>query len=363
MIGSSGCPLFTPDDAWNVDISGAAVDATQTSVVAAAVGTIKIHPDFGPGFGIPFNVVPSSQKAVPVTFDTYADESDPGPYPLPDPSVARVEGTDDPHSCDGDCHFLAVQMGTCMLYQGYACHYDNAKGWICSNGAKWDLKKKSYGQRPEGWTSVDAAGLPVYAGLARYEELTAGEIPHALRFTMSKTAAKHIAPATHDAGSDTTAPPMGLRVRLKASYDASALAPEAQVFVRAMKEYGMILADNGSNFYFQFGDPALEIEVAAVVGQDHAVLLHRANEDLRLRRQRAGVVAGLEAHAQAHRRRGGAAARVVSRWRDVLGGSLAHREAQCVSDLARGQLFVAREARVEGRPAASADVQPSGRWP
>jgi len=254
VIGSSGCALFTPDDAWNVDISGAAVDATQTSVVAAAVGTIKIHPDFGPGFGIPFNVVPSTQKAVPVTFDTYADESDPGPYPLPDPSVARVEGTDDPHSCDGDCHLLAVQMGTCMLYEGYACHYDNAKGWICSNGAKWDLKKKSYGQRPEGWTSVDAAGLPVYAGLARYEEFTAGEITHALRFTMSKTAARHIAPATHDAGSGTTAPPMGLRVRLKASYDASALAPEAQVFVRTMKKYGMILADNGSNFYFQSED-------------------------------------------------------------------------------------------------------------
>jgi hypothetical protein len=254
VIGSSGCPLFTPDDAWNVDISAAAVDTAQTSVVAAAVGTIKIHPDFGPGFGIPFNVVPSSQKAVPVTFDTYADESDPGPYPFPDPSVARVEGTADPHSCDGDCHLLAVQMGTCVLYEGYACHYDNAKGWICSNGAKWDLKKKSYGQRPEGWTSVDAAGLPVYAGLARYEEFTAGEITHALRFTMSKTAARHIAPATHDAGSGTTAPPMGLRVRLKASYDASALAPEAQVFVRAMKKYGMILADNGSNFYFQSED-------------------------------------------------------------------------------------------------------------
>ena len=114
---------------------------------------------------------------MPVTFDTYADESDPGPYPFPDPSVARVEGTDDPHSCAGDCHLLAVQMGTCMLYEGYACHYDNTKGWICSNGAKWDLKKKSYGQRPEGWTSVDAAGLPVYAGLARYEEVAAARSP------------------------------------------------------------------------------------------------------------------------------------------------------------------------------------------
>lgn len=254
VIGSSGCPLFTPDDAWNTDISGAAVDAAQNAIVAAAVATIKIHPDFGPGFGIPFNVVAASQPAVPVTFDTYPDESDPGPYPFPDVSVARVEGTDDAHSCSGDCHLLTVQMGTCMLYEGYACHYDNTMGWICSNGAKWDLKKNSYGQRPEGWTSTDAAGLPVYAGLARYEEVMAGEITHALRFTMSHTAAAHIPPATHDAGSGTTAPPMGLRVRLKASYDASALAPDAQVFARAMKKYGMILADNGSNFYFQSED-------------------------------------------------------------------------------------------------------------
>lgn len=254
VIGSSGCPLFTADDAWNLDISGAAVDAAQNAIVMAAVGTTKIHPDFGVGFGIPFNVVPSSQPAVPVTFNQYADESDPGPYPFPAVSVARVEGTTDPHSCSGDCHLLAVQMGACMLYEGWSCVYSDATGWTCGNGAKWDLKKKSYGQRPEGWTSADAAGLPVYAGLARYEEVMAGEITHALRFTMSKSAARHIAPATHDAGSGTNAPPMGLRVRLKGSYDASALAPDAQVFVRAMKKYGMILADNGSNFYFQSED-------------------------------------------------------------------------------------------------------------
>ena len=255
VIGSSGCPLFTADDAWNLDISGAAVNAAQNAIIAAAVGTtLKIHPDFGPGFGIPINVVAASQPAVPVTFDQYPDESDPGPYPFPSVATAHVEGTDDPHSCSGDCHLLAVQMGTCMLYEGYACHYDATNGWICGNGAKWDLKKKSYGQRPEGWTSVDAAGLPVYAGLARYEEFMAGEITHALRFTMSHSAASHIAPATHDAGSGTNAPPMGLRVRLKASYDASGLAPEAQVFARAMKKYGMILADNGSNFFFQSED-------------------------------------------------------------------------------------------------------------
>ena len=255
VVGSSGCPLFTADDAWNIDISGAAVDSAQTAIVAAAVGTtLKIHPDFGVGFGIPFNVVPASQPAVAVMFDQYADESDPGPYPFPDVRVARVEGTDDPRACDGDCHLLTVQMGTCMLYEGYACHYDAAGGWICGNGARWDLKKKSYGQRPEGWTSVDAAGLPIYAGLARYEEVMAGEITHALRFTMSRTANAHIPPATHHAGSSASAPPMGLRVRLKASYNESGLASEAQVFARAMKKYGMILADNGSNFYFQSED-------------------------------------------------------------------------------------------------------------
>jgi len=256
VVGGSGCPLFTADDAWNTDVSGAAVDAAQTAKVAALVGAVNIHPDFGTGFGIPFNVVPASQPPVKVTFDGYPDESDPGPYPFPDVSVARVEGTDDPHDCSGDCHFLAVQMGTCMLYEGYACHYSN--GWVCSNGAVWDLKKKSYGQRMAGWTSVDAAGLPVYAGLARYEEVMAGEITHAIRFTLKCTNDSEIPPATHNAvpgGCDPTkGPPMGLRVRLKSSYDGSALAAEAQVFVRAMKKYGMILADNGSNFYFQSED-------------------------------------------------------------------------------------------------------------
>ena len=256
VIGSSGCPLFTADDAWNQDISNAPVDAAATAKVNALVGsTLKLHPDFGPDFGIPINIVASSQPAVPVTFDGYPDESDPGPYPFPGPDVAQVEGTPDPHDCSGDCHFVTVQAGTCMLYEGYACHYDNASGWICSNGAKWDLKRKSFGQRPEGWTSVDAAGLPVYAGLARYEEVMAGEITHAIRFTLKCTTDSHIPPATHDAVpsncNPANGPPMGLRVRLKADYDGSKLSPEAQVFVRAFKKYGMILADNGSNYFFQ----------------------------------------------------------------------------------------------------------------
>jgi len=257
VLAGSGCPLFTPDDAWNADVSSAPVDTDWTTKLAALVGSVKLHPDFGPGFGIPINVVPATQPLVGIMYDQYADESDPGPFPLPDVSVARVEGTDDPHSCDGDCHLLVVQQSTCLLFEGWACRYENGNGWICGNGARWDLTRKSYGQRPLGYTSADAAGLSIYAGLARYEEVAAGEITHAIRFTLKCSAPDYIAPATHAAGNcsgNTNAPPMGLRVRMKASYDGSALSAQAQVFIRAFKKYGMILADNGSNFFFQSED-------------------------------------------------------------------------------------------------------------
>ncbi|HVR61661.1 MAG TPA: hypothetical protein VMU50_07160 [Polyangia bacterium] len=251
---SSGCPLFTPDDLWNKDISGAPVDAAWTTKLQGLVGATKIHPDFGTDFGIPINVVPQSQLPIPVTFDDYPDESDPGPYPLPDLKSVILEGTSDPTSCDGDCHLLAVQKGTCELFEGYACHY--AGIWHCGNGARWDLTRNSYGQRKTGWTSADAAGLPIYAGLARYEEVKAGAINHAIRFTVKCSSASYVMPATHDAvpggcGGITDAPPMGLRVRLKAGFDDSQIHGQAKIFVQAFKKYGMILADNGSNFYFQ----------------------------------------------------------------------------------------------------------------
>jgi hypothetical protein len=263
VIGSSGCPLFTPDDVWNADVSGKPVDATNTSKMNALIGAVNIHPDFGPGFGIPITVVPQNQAAVPIVFDAYADESDPGPYPFPGPGTVRVEGTDDPTSCDGDCHVIVVQQGTCMAYEGYACQY-NSDGWHCANGAKWDLKKKSAGQRPDGWTSADAAGLSIYAGLARYEEAMAGEITHAIRFTLPCTSDARVPPATHQAvpggcASRPAAPPMGLRVRLKASYDISGFDPIVQTFLRAFKKHGLILADNGgssSTFFFQSEDSA-----------------------------------------------------------------------------------------------------------
>jgi hypothetical protein len=260
-VGSSGCPLFTPDDVWNADVSGKAVDATNTSKMTTLIGNVNIHPDFGPGFGIPINVVPQSQPAVPIVFDTYASESDKGPYPFPGPASVRVEGTDDPTSCDGDCHVIVVQQGTCLAYEGYGCQY-NSDGWHCANGAKWDLKKNSQGQRPDGWTSADAAGLSIYAGLARYEEVVAGEITHAIRFTLPCTSDARVPPATHQAvpggcSSRPPAPPMGLRVRLKASYDISGFDPVVQTFLRAFKKHGLILADNGgssSTFFFQSED-------------------------------------------------------------------------------------------------------------
>jgi len=258
-----GCSVFTADDDWNKDISSATVDATWTMHVQTVLSSgLHLHPDYGNSgtehYGIPINVVPQSQPAVKVTFDDYPDESDPGPYPFPDPGTAKIEGGT-PMDCSGDCHFLTVQSGTCMLYEGYGCSYSS--GWHCANGAKWDLTKKSYGQRPKGWTSADAAGLAIMPGLVRLDEVRAGAITHAIRFTMDCSRPNFVAPATHQAvpGScdpnNPNSPPMGLRVRLnKTKFDISKLSASAQVVAKAMQTYGLILADNGSDFYFQGED-------------------------------------------------------------------------------------------------------------
>jgi hypothetical protein len=257
MIGS--CRVFPSDDPWNRDVSQAAVDATWTQRIRALVGDVDIHPDYGVDgstlYGIPINLVPTSQTHVDVTFDWYEDESDPGPYPFPGPSDIAIEGQS-PMACDGDCHVLVVQQGTCMLYEGYACEYQT-DGWHCGNGAKWDLTRVSYGQRTPGHTSADAAGLPIMSGLVRYDEVRAGEIRHAIRFTLPCTKPNYVAPATHYAvpggcdENDPNAPPMGIRMRLRADFDDSGFPASARVVVAAMKRYGLILADNGSSFYFQ----------------------------------------------------------------------------------------------------------------
>jgi hypothetical protein len=253
------CDVFPVDDVWNRVIEGAAVSSTWTTHLQNLAGKVLLHPDYGNDgadhYGIPINVVPSSQTKVSVSFDDYPDESDPGPYPFPDPAQAKIEGGT-PEACDGDCHFIAVQQGECKLYEGYSCHWTDG-AWHCSNGAIWDLKRDSVGQRPEGWTSADAAGLAIAPGLIRYDEANAGEIDHAIRFTLHCSRNNYVDPATHAAvpgGCSSVAadaPPMGLRVRLKSSYDISNLSGSAHAVARAMQRYGMILADNGSDFYFQ----------------------------------------------------------------------------------------------------------------
>jgi hypothetical protein len=220
------------------------------------VGAENIHPDYGNSgdehYGIPINRVPSTQPAVPIIFDDWPEESDPGPYPFPGPAAIHVEGGS-ATSCDGDCHVLVVRAGECKLYEGYACHYQN-NTWHCSNGAIWDLTRKSAGQRPENFTSADAAGLPIAPGLVRYAEAASGEIRHAIRFTLRCSRANYVVPASHFAvpsacRDNPDAPPLGLRVRLRADYNLSHFSGGALAVARAMQRYGMILADNGSPWY------------------------------------------------------------------------------------------------------------------
>ncbi len=249
-----GCPMFTAGDAWNQDISAATADSTWTARLQTASGGVTLHPDFGSNFGIPINVVPQTQAMVPITFDQYASESDPGPYPLPGPATLKIEGGT-PASCSGDCHIIVLQQGTCSLFEGWACSYKS--GWVCGNGARWNTKIASAGQRPVGWTSADVAGLSIAAGLVRLAEVQAGEIKHAIRFTLPCSRPKYVSPATHEgvpgscSASDPNALPMGMRIRLKTGFNMTPYNATAKIFLQAMAKYGMILADNGSPMYFQ----------------------------------------------------------------------------------------------------------------
>jgi hypothetical protein len=242
-----GCAIFPADNAWNRDVSADPLDPDSAAIIANinANGAKMVHPDFGATleYGIPYVVVPAAQPGVPMTFD-YADESDPGPYPFP--ANAPIEGGS---GASGDRHVIAVQQGTCLLYETWSSQYVGP-GWKAGSGAKFDLKSNAI--RHECWTSADAAGLPVLPGLVRYEEaVTAGVINHALRFTVVATRKAYVHPATHFASSNINSPypPMGMRVRLKAAYDVSRFTGAAKVIVTALKKYGMILADNGSNWY------------------------------------------------------------------------------------------------------------------
>jgi hypothetical protein len=216
----------------------------------------NVHPDFGSGryegrpIGIPYTTVTKRQKRVRVKFE-YADESDKGPYPIP--KNAPIEGGKD---ADGDRHVLVVDRDRCKLYELYAAYPVNGgKSWRAGSGAIWNLKSNKL--RPDGWTSADAAGLPILPGLARYEEVRRGRIDHALRFTVSQTRKAYVYPATHFASDETdpNLPAMGQRFRLKASYDISKAPRQARIVLTALKQYGMILADNGSDWYIS-GSPS-----------------------------------------------------------------------------------------------------------
>ena len=244
-----GCQVFPSDNPWNTDVSILPLDPNSGGYMAAIAdlgGNQKLHPDFGSfsGYGIPFVVVPQSQPGVPITFTAYGDESDPGPYPVP--LDAPVEGGPD---SDGDRHVLVLQEETCKLYELYRA-FPVGAGWEADSGAVFDLGSNAL--RPDGWTSADAAGLPILPGLVRYEEAQSGSINHAIRVTFSSTQRAYIHPATHWASNDTNPnlPPMGLHLRLKASFETSGYTGHARVILEAMKRYGVIVADNGSNWFF-----------------------------------------------------------------------------------------------------------------
>ncbi len=242
---------FTSTSAWNTDVSSAPVDPNSASIISNWVGSVNVHPDFGsdPTYGIPYVIVNGSQSLVNINLEAYGDESDPGPMPVP--ANAPVEGGS---SSTGDRHVLVLDNGNCFLYELYNSTPNSDGSWSANSTAVWDLlgpDSPNTQQRPYTWTSADAAGLPIFPGLVRYDEVAAGKIQHAFRFTLPQTRAAFTPPASHDAGtsSDPTAPPMGMRLRLKSSYDISGFDTSMQVILTAMQKYGLILADNGSALF------------------------------------------------------------------------------------------------------------------
>jgi len=249
--GAGACPVFPADNVWNADVSQLPVDAHSAQWLASMnAGSTNLHPDFGSSgdpsapYGIPYTVVTDAHPKVSVAFQ-YADESDPGPYPFgPD---TPIEGG---QNAGGDRHAIMVDASACTLYELYDAQY-SPSGSTAGSGAIWNLNSDAL--RPATWTSADAAGLPIFPGLLRPDEVLAGSVTHAIRFTAAHTDTSFIWPARHQAGerSDPSLPPMGARFRLKASFGISGYSPATQVVLRAMQHYGLILADNGSNWYFQ----------------------------------------------------------------------------------------------------------------
>ncbi len=271
LPGAPACPIFPADNVWNVAIDGRSV-APDSATMIAAIGLDRgLHMDFGSfaGYGIPYQVVSAATTRSAVTFE-YADESDQVGYPIP--SAPLIEGD----GAGGDRHILMVDKDSCRLFELFAAERIGG-AWSAGSGATWDLRSNDL--RPAGWTSADAAGLPILPGLVRYDEVAAGAIAHALRFTTNQTRRAYIYPARHYASPSTSSslPPLGLRVRLKASFATGGLSPHARVIAEALKRYGMILADNGSPWYIsgmsdpRFDDDVLH-ELDVITGRDLEVV-------------------------------------------------------------------------------------------
>ena len=241
-----GCQMFPTDNPWNTAISNDPVDPNSANYLSHMhAASTYLHPDFGhnPHYGIPITVAPPSTKFVPMKFFLYPNQSDPGPYPFP--PNARIEGG--PHS-NGDRHVLVVYQGNCNLYETWRSFYVGP-GWRAANGARFDLSSNTL--RHICWTSADAAGLPIAPALPDPDEVQAGAVTHAMRFTVATTQRAFVYPARHYASTSTDPndPPMGLRVRLKGSFDLSKFHGQSLVILQALKTYGMMLADNGSDWY------------------------------------------------------------------------------------------------------------------
>ena len=238
--------MFPADNAWNQVVTSLPVHPNSAAIIAniQAHGQTTIKADFGSNtqYGIPYVVVPAGQARVPINYTAYGSESDPGPFPIP--SNAPVEG-------GNDHHVLVVQQGSCMLYELYHS-VRSGSGWSADSGAMFDLGSNAL--RPRGWTSADQGGLPILAGLTRFDEVAAGEINHALRVTFDHTQNGFILPAHHVGSvSDSNAPPMGLRLRLRADFDVSRFTGQARVILNALRRYGLIVADTGSNWFISGG--------------------------------------------------------------------------------------------------------------
>jgi hypothetical protein len=243
------CSIFPTNNIWNTRIDSLPIHERSDDYVAAIGLDAPVHPDFGAGLwdggpiGIPFIVVPADQPMIPIEFTAYGDESDPGPYPAP--LDAPIEGGSE---SDGDRHVLVLQQGNCHLYELYRA-FPAGDHWEADSAAVYELT--SHALRPAGWTSADAAGLPILPGLVRYDEVASGEITHALRMTAPQTQRAYLWPARHYASSitDPNYPPMGLRLRLRTDFPVDDYSPDVQVILRAMQRYGLILADNGSPWF------------------------------------------------------------------------------------------------------------------